>query len=152
MRFHSNQMFGVKVATFVLAALAAISAVYWGLQVFGASTTGHFVAATGVPSAQWVDPLAVARALGGGDARTTAALQVAPSAASRFALLGVVSDAASGGAALISVDGKPARPFRVGALVDNRLVLQSVTGRKAALAVGADGPAEVTLELPTLPK
>ncbi len=152
MRAHGNQMFGVKAATFVLAAMAAASAAYWGFKVSGTATTGHPAAMVAMPSAQPVDPLAVARALGGGETRAAAATEAAPSAGSRFALVGVISDTSSGGAALISVDGKPAKPFRVGASVDGRLVLQSVTGRKAALAAGTGAPAEVTLELPALAK
>jgi general secretion pathway protein C len=77
---------------------------------------------------------------------------VAPSASSRFSLKGVVADTSNGGAALISVDGKLARPFQVGDLVDGRLVVQSVTGRKASLAAGTQAPVEVVLELPPLPQ
>ena len=155
MRFTGNQMLGVKAATFVLAALAAASAAYWGFKVWGHATTGQAAPLAAAFSAQPADPLAVARALGGGEVKTPAAALAAPSAGSRFALLGVVSDASGSGAALISVDGKPARPFRVGASVDGRLVLQSVTGRRVALAGGAGGtgaPVEVTLELPALSK
>lgn len=105
----------------------------------------------GIGSAAAVDPQAVARALGGGVVEVPG-VAAAPSAASRFTLVGVVADTSSSGAALISVDGKPARPFMVGARVDERLLLQSVGGRRATLASDATGPAEVTLELPALPK
>jgi len=37
-------------------------------------------------------------------------------------------------------------------LVDGRLVVQSVTGRKASLAAGTQAPVEVVLELPPLPQ
>ena len=66
--------------------------------------------------------------------------------------MGVVADAHSGGVALISVDGKPAKPYFVGATVEGRLVLQSVNGRKATLGADRDAPAQVVLELPALPK
>lgn len=92
----------------------------------------------------------MARILGGGVAATPSA--AAPSTASRLTLVGVVADPSSGGVALISVDGKPARPFAVGAKVDDRLVLQSVTGRRAVLSADRNGPVEVMLELPALPK
>lgn len=63
----------------------------------------------------------------------------APAAESRFHLVGVVAPKASvsssEGVALISIDGKPARPFRVGAAVDADLLLLSVTSRSAALGV-----------------
>ncbi len=54
------------------------------------------------------------------------------------------------GLALIAVDGKPARGFKVGAVIDGNLVLQSVHARGAAL--GPSGAATaVSLELPALP-
>lgn len=144
-------MFSVRAATFVLAAFAAASAAYWGLKIWGASAAGMSAPVVGVSGAPAVDPQAVARALGGGVTAVAATTTQAP-AASRFTLLGVVADTSSGGAALISVDGKPARPFAVGASVDGRLVLQSVSGRRALLATDRNGPAELTLELPALAK
>jgi general secretion pathway protein C len=69
--------------------------------------------------------------------------------ATRFSLLGVVSDAGGQGAALISVDGRPAKPFRVGSQVDEGIVLQSVQGRSAVLAASRIGPPLATLELPS---
>ena len=54
-----------------------------------------------------------------------------PEAASRFVLLGVVADTDGQGAALIAVDGKPPRPFRVGAKVADGYVLHSVSARAA---------------------
>jgi general secretion pathway protein C len=133
-------------ATFVLWALVAGSAVYWGLKF---TARGGAVAAvpvathTGAPA----DPVAVARLLG---ANPAAAAQ-APSVASRFALVGVVASSTHQGAALIAVDGKPAKPFRIGAALDDHLILQSVESRRAVLAESPGGPAVVTLELP-LPK
>ncbi|TWO64440.1 general secretion pathway protein C, partial [Caenimonas sedimenti] len=77
----------------------------------------------------------------------------APALSSRFVLVGVVDAVRSReGAAVIAVDGKPARPFRVGAAVDDTLVVQSVEGRKAVLAPAAGGAPAVTLELPPLKK
>jgi general secretion pathway protein C len=144
-------MWGVRVATFALAALAAVSATYWGLKGFGSTSLARApVLSTAPPPA---NPQAVARALGGGvvAARVDSGA-VAPSASSRFALVGVVANTSSGGAALIAVDGKPAKPFRVGTIVDGRLLLQSVNGRRAVLAAGMNAPAEVALELPVLGK
>ena len=56
------------------------------------------------------------------------------------------------GAALIAIDGKPARPYRVGGVLEEGLVLQAVEGRRAVLAASAEGPALLTLELPALRK
>jgi general secretion pathway protein C len=68
--------------------------------------------------------------------------------ASRFSLVGVAAQGARHGAALVSVDGKPAKPYRVGAQLDEGIVLQSVQGRKAVLASAANGQPVLTLELP----
>jgi general secretion pathway protein C len=133
-------------ATLVLWALVAGSAVYWGLKFTarsGAVAAAPVAIHTGAPA----DPVAVARLLGA----TPVAAAQAPSVASRFALVGVVASSTHQGAALIAVDGKPAKPFRIGAALDDRLILQSVESRRAVLAESPRGPAVVTLELP-LPK
>ena len=44
--------------------------------------------------------------------------------------------------------GKPAKPVRVGAKVDEGLVLQSVQPRRASLGASLDSPALFVLELP----
>jgi general secretion pathway protein C len=133
-------------ATFVLWALVAASTVYWGLKL--TSPTGAAPAAPPVvrmpPAA---DPVAVARLLGAAPASAAPA----PSLASRFALLGVVASRSQRGAALIAVDGKPAKPFRVGAVIDEGIVLKSVEARRAVLA-SSDGSPALTLELPPLRK
>lgn len=54
------------------------------------------------------------------------------------------------GVALLSVDGQPARAVRVGQTVDGTLVLQRVDAAGAQIGP-ADGPAVLTLALPTLP-
>lgn len=138
----------VRGATFALWLLAAGSAAYWALKLGSAPSRPAPVAsaARGLAS---VDPAAIARLLGGSSTAVAAAPQ--PSLASRFNLVGVVAGVASGGgAAVISVDGKPARPYRVGSQLDEGLVLQSVQGRRAVLAAQADGPPVLTLELPAL--
>ena len=48
----------------------------------------------------------------------------------------------------IAVDGKPAKPFRVGAAVDEGLVLQALGPRQAQLGASMGGPATVTLDMP----
>jgi len=145
----SPAAWSVRGATFALWALAAGSAAFWGLQLGGgAQRTVAPLAAPRTVAA--VDAGAIARLLGSTPA---AGMQAAPAAslASRFQLVGVVAEAQSGGgAAVLSVDGKPARPYRVGASVDDGLVLKSVRGRTATLAATADGPPVLTLELPPL--
>lgn len=143
----SPGLWWLRIATFSVAALAAASVAFWVLKWTGdaAPTSAPVVSRENGPT----DPLAVARVLGGGQAGTSAG--PAPiSAASRFKLTGVVANSANGGYALISVDGKPAKPYRVGAQVDNDLVLHSVAARSAALATRVDTPATITLDLPKL--
>ena len=147
MQTNAYSLWSIRVVTFFMSALMAVSVVYWGLKGGGATThpAALPVALVGAPP---VDPQAVARALGGGLASATLARADAPAAASRYVLAGVVADRSRGGAALISVDGKAAKPVRVGTRVDGGLFLQSVAGRRAVLAVSLDAPAEVTLDLP----
>ncbi|MGE0496802.1 MAG: type II secretion system protein N [Ramlibacter sp.] len=136
-----------RTGAFALWALAAASAAFWGLK-FSSAPVGPASVQVAQPLPPAADPAAVARLLGAGPA---AAPVAAPSVASRFALVGVVAGRAHGGAALIAVDGKPAKPFRVGAVVEDGLVLQSVAPRRAVLGPDLKGPAAFTLEIP-LPK
>jgi general secretion pathway protein C len=138
----------VRGATFVLWALAAGSAAFWGLKLGGAQApiTVPPPPSRGVAA---VDPLALARLLGSSPAAVVAAPQ--PTLASRFQLVGVAAGAESGGgAAVIAVDGKPPRPYRVGAALDEGIVLQSVRGRQAVLGAAGTGQPLLTLELPPL--
>jgi general secretion pathway protein C len=148
----SHSIWWPRLAAFVLAGLAAGSAAYWALRL--PSRDLAVAAPTAVTDTAPTDPLALARALGGGDApvATAKTSPVVVNTSSRLALLGVVANTKSGGAALISVDGKPARPFAVGARVDDNLVLQSVAPRRAVLASSTGDPANLTLELPPLSK
>ena len=149
----SHSIWWPRLGAFVLSALAAASLVYWGLKW---SSTGAPPVAASLPPVDMAgtDPQALARALGGGKAMATptAPNALAIDASSRMALVGVVANRRNGGTALISVDGKPARPYPVGARVDENLVLQSVAPRRAVLAAQLDGAASVTLELPASKK
>ena len=133
-----------RAGTFAVWSLAAASLAYWGLKISATSTAPQPAPSAPVPAVV-ADPAAVARLLGAVPAASPAA---APSLASRFTLVGVAAGSSSRGAALIAIDGKPARPFRVGAVVEDGLVLQSVAPRRAVLGPAADGPASLTLEIP----
>lgn len=148
MQMNSQSRWGSRAVTFVMAALAAASGVYWLLQWPGAavSPAATVLAPTPVPN----DPAALAGLLGGASAAMPAA--AVANAASRFVLAGVVAGASHGGAALIAIDGKAAKPYAVGSRVDDGLVLQSVASRRAVLAVSPDGPAAMTLEMKPLPR
>jgi general secretion pathway protein C len=125
-----------RIAAFALAALAAGSAVYWALQgPAAAAPSGLAVADLSPPS---VNTRAVASALGApggaGMGGADPALAAPALASSRFALTGVVAGASQSGAALIAVDGKPPKPFVVGAVVGDGWVLRAVQARRAVLA------------------
>jgi len=141
-----NSNWVVQAVTALLWAAAAASAVAWGLKLGAPASQGQLGASAYRPAPP-ADPAMVARLLGQvqGSGPVAAA---APPLSSRFSLVGVVADRSQQGAALIAVDGRPAKPFRVGSVVDEGLVLQSVQQRRAVLAASATGPAVVTLELP----
>lgn len=147
MQTNAFQVWGTRLATLVLAALAALSGTYWALKSTHANSVSAATPAAGFAG---LDPLALARALGGGGTVAPAGPAAAPSTA--YVLVGVLAEGQKGGAALISIDGKPAKPYRVGSTVDANLVVQSVAGRRAVLASGMDGPAQMTLEMPPLSK
>jgi general secretion pathway protein C len=139
-------MWSVRLGTLALWMLAAGSCVYWGLRL--APRAAPAPVAPPARQAFVADPAAIARLLGANPVTASAPTQPAASLASRFNLLGVVASRSHTGAALIAVDDKPARPYRVGSPIDEGLVLQSVQGRKAVIAASASGPAVLTLELP----
>lgn len=143
---NTHSQWGMRLGTLVLWAAAGASVVYWGLRL--SSRPSGMAAPVAAAAAAAPDTAALARLLG---ASPVAAVAKAPVAApsSRFALLGVLSGRSSGGgAALIAMDGKPARPFRVGAQVDAGLVVQSLGPRQASLGASVDGPTTVRLEMP----
>ena len=122
---------------------------YWGLKLFAAPTTS-VSAAVASYKGQEADPALMARALGAIKYEGTVA-QVIP-ASTRFALAGMVAGRAQGGVALIAVDGKPAKPVRVGDKVDDGLVLQSVEARRASFGEAVNAPTLFVLELPGVKK
>ena len=133
-----------RVFTFLVWALVASSAVFWGLRWQGKSDATTLVAPM-AQSAAPVDASAVALLLGSAGAVATPVAVVS----NRFALAGVVAQAGSRtGAALIGVDGKPAKSYSVGSRVEEGLWLVSVAARRASLGTSADGPASIVLDLP----
>jgi general secretion pathway protein C len=144
MLIRSQGRLGVRAATLGVWTLAAGSMVYWGLRLSAGlpDTLAPPPATAGVT----IDAPAVGRVLGAVPVATPQAVSLA----SRFALQGVVAEASGRGAALIAVDGKPARSYRVGSAVEDGLLLQSVAPRQATLAAAMDSPAALTLEMPPL--
>jgi len=144
----SGAAWGLRLATFALWVLAGASLVYWGLRLTQRPLPP---AAAAAPPAV---PAPDAQALGvllGVPGATAVAAATAPETvpASRFAL--VAGRHSGGGAALIAVDGKPAKPYRVGAQVEPGLVLQSVGAREAHLGAALGGPSTQVLSMPVPP-
>jgi len=135
-------------ATTGLWALAAASIVFWALRLMSPSDAVAPPAVASNASAT-VDPGAVAQLLGA--TPTQAVVTATPDAASRFVLQGVVADTDQQGVALIAVDGKPARPFRVGAQLADGYLLQSVNTRAASIGGKLDAAPAFTLQLPVRP-
>jgi len=140
--------------TFLIWAVVAASAVYWGLKL----TVRPLQAPPQTVLAQPSDGLRgdLSRVLGA-DTPPTAPVQAAaaPVEDTRFTLVGVLSPRATSarreGVALIALDGKPAKAYKVGAVVEGGKVLQSVGARNATLGPKG-GPAVVALSLPALPE
>ena len=142
----THSKFALRGATLLIWALAGAVAVYRGLRLSAPSVAPAVAAPVAALAA--VDSAAVARLLGA--IPQVAALAPQATLASRFLLVGVLAGRSSGGgAALIAVDGKPAKPFRLGSEVDPGLVLQSIASRRVAMGAEMAGPA--VLELDMLP-
>lgn len=145
---HNRRMTARLSAFFVWAALAA-SAVFWGLRLAGASPVAP---AHTVPVGDVAVPNADLTRLFGAEPAPVATEAAPAPESSRFQLIGVVAPKVAGapGLALIAVDGKPPRPFKMGAVIDGDLVLQAVQAR--GVEIGPRGAtATVRLELPPLP-
>lgn len=140
-----------RLLAFVIWAAVAATVVFWGLRLFVSSRSAppHAVAAANTST-----PRGDLTRLLGGAAPTSSAAPAIAAAANRFRLIGVVAPrgATTGapGVALIAVDDKPARAFRVGAVVDESWIVQTVHTRGANLGPRG-GAAAVRLELPALP-
>lgn len=142
-----------RIAAFVVWAAVAACIAFWGLRIL----------VTPRPAPSQTQPVSSANSLRGDVSRLFVATAVpteaigvtAPGLASRFKLIGVMApkDGERGhgqGIALIAVDEKPPRAYRVGAQIDNALVLQSVARRSATIGPSQGAPA-VQLDLPPLP-
>jgi general secretion pathway protein C len=136
---------------FTLLAWAAVaaSALFWGLKLWAKPPAAP--AGTQVAAGDAATRGDLSRVLGVDAAAPAAAEAPEPATDARFTLVGVVSprnaQAAREGVALIAVDGKPAKAFRVGAVVDGTNVLQSVSARGASLGPRGGAPL-VALNIP----
>lgn len=140
--------------TFVIWAAAAACAVFWVLRLGVSPIAVPSQAALALDAAP-PSRADLSRLLGAPLQAASAAAAPEPepvAESARFRLLGVIAGGrgAGGGVALLVVDGRPPRPYRVGAPIDAGLMVQSVTRR--GVAIGPPGaPPSVRLELPPPP-
>jgi general secretion pathway protein C len=144
-----SHLWWLRGATFSVAALTAASATFWGLRLSAPASPLHSTTAlaTGLEAS---DNQAWVRLLGGQKSDASPTPEAVDVSSSRFKLLGVVAGGHGQGLALIAADGKTAKPYRVGAPIEDGLVLKSVSPRSAELARSLEAPAGMTLELPKL--
>ena len=134
----------LRLTSLLVWAVVAYSAVVFALQWGGGVPVDYVVAGSEqkqvLPD---VDALAVSKALGAAPVQSASA-----SLASRFVLVGVMDGGPSQGVALISVDGKPAKPYRVGQTVSEGFVIVGTGPKKAELGPQLGAAATLLLELP----
>lgn len=149
---NDNGRMSARWVTFLVWALVAASAAAWGLKLFVTAPSAPPQVAVAVQSQ--LPRGDVTRVLGADappvDPSAGESLASGPSD-SRYQLVGVVaprgSETARGGVALIAVDGKPAKAFRVGAVVEGETVVQAIRQRGADLGP-AGGNVVVALNIP----
>jgi len=147
----SGASWGLRLATFALWVLAGASLVYWGLRLTQRPLPPAAAAAPPAVPAPDAQALGVLLGVSGWLGLATLLTWVIVPG-SRFALVGVVAGRHSGGgAALIAVDGKPPKPYRVGMQVEPGLVLQSVGAREARLGAALGGASAHVLSMPVPP-
>jgi general secretion pathway protein C len=135
-----------RLAAFAVGLLLAASLVFWVMRWpagDGARALPPPMASEELPPAS---ATVLARMLGAEAAASASAAP--PDAASRFRLTGIIAAGSGAGVALLSIDGKPARPYRVGSQLEAGWMLQSVETRRVALATDARAPVGLQLELP----
>ena len=137
----------MRVLTLVAWGLGAWSATYWSLKFVG--TRAAPVPVPAISAAPAGEPALIARVFGPVIDKPVEnpVVPQAPDPSKRFALVGVVYHRANAGVALLSVEGKPARPYRVGSIIDEGYTLKSVTGHSATLAT-RQSSVSFTIHLP----
>ena len=145
------QIWWIRAAAFLVAAMASASAAWWALTLSNTVTWQPSVSALPAPQ---MDVAVLAQALGAGAAPVSAASASASASAPPLAiqLLGVVAGTGGKGHALLLVGDAAPKTYKVGSKLGNGLVLQSVGPRSARLGAEMRGPTRQTLELPPIGK
>jgi len=134
----------LRLTSLLVWAVVAYSAVVFALQWGDGVPVDAVVAGSEQKQvAPDVDALAVSKALGAAAVQSASA-----SLAGRFVLVGVMDGGPAQGVALICVDGKPAKPYRVGQTVTDGFVVLATGPKKAELGPQLGASSSVVLELP----
>ena len=134
----------LRLTSLLVWAVVAYSAVVFALQWGGGVPVDAVVAGSEQKQVSPdVDSLSVSKALGVAPVQSASA-----NLASRFVLVGVMDGGPSQGIALISVDGKPAKPYRLGQTVSDGLVVVGTGPQKAELGPHMGSSPALVLDLP----
>ena len=134
--------------TFVVWTAVATSVIAWGLKIRHANAPSQLAMPVSAAGAE-ITPATLARGFGGGGQMLQAASPVSGGDRGRFGLLGVVASGESSGVALIAIDGKPARPYRVGAEVADGWVVEKLAPRSAVLGPREGQGGKLEIAMPT---
>jgi general secretion pathway protein C len=135
----------LRLFTLLVWLLVGLCTAYWAFK-FVTTTPVEATAALATPTVV-VDSKAIAKLLGATDNVAKQPATIA-AASTKFVLFGLAATAGGKGYALIALDGKPARPYRVGSLVADDLVLKSISKTGVVLAASLTADDGVSLELP----
>lgn len=151
---HDNRRMAARWLAFVIWAAVSATAAFWGLRLFAPGTPAPAHTLTVATAAAARGDLTRILGVDGMPMAAATSRETVPAEERRYQLLGVAAPRAAADSreavALIAVDGKPARAYRVGAAVDGDTVVLSVSARNVALGPRG-GAATVALELPALP-
>ena len=136
----------MSVLTSMVWGLIGLSVVFWSLKLTEAPPQPAPVLATSA-TAQAVPQVKSAQIASWLVAAPGAGESVAGATGSRYELRGVITQGRSG-VALLAVDGQAAKPYWVGSLIHEGVMLRSVGPRHAELAADRRGPVIQRLELP----
>ena len=134
----------IRFFTLLVWLLVGLCAAYWAFK-FVTTKPVEVTAALAAPTVP-VDSKAVGKLLGATD--SVAIKSTNTQASTKLALFGLANSADGQGYALIALDGKPAKPYRVGSLVADDLLLKSISKTGVMLAASLNALDGVMLELP----
>ena len=144
----AGALWRVRLVTLGVAALAAASVVFWGLNISAPTPVQLNTAALATAEAEAVDLAASARALGANKNSETPI--AAALTAQRWVLTGVARAGTAEGMALIAAEGQPAKPYRLKSRLEEGLYLVALEPRLAHLGPSPQGPVSISLTLPKL--